>query len=237
MTSPKFLLSSYLLGLIIGLSVVFVATWADMESAFYGFPRLASAGLGGFHCPILMTRNDTNTISLTVSNPTDSKISPSVKTMISTPLVAEEYLDNIELAPGESKKLEWTIGPGNIDLGQFIFAKALVYSAYPLPSLEDSCGVFIVNLPGNGKVIVPFVLIISLLGMGWGLYGINKVGVKNEWVMQNVRSFAFVGIVVALGILTSITSGWVPSILLLAVALLMVFILLGSFIMNERRKE
>jgi len=228
---------SYIVGIVIGLYLIVIATWADMESAFYGFPRLAEAGLGGFSCPVLMTPNDTNTISLKVSNPIDQAISPAIKTMISTSTVAEEYLENVVLAPGESKILEWTVGPDNIDLEHFIFAKALMYSAYPLPSKEDTCGIFIVNLPVSGKIFLPILVMISLLGMGWGIYDMNRLGVSNGWLEKNFRPMAFLAIIVALGFIVSFMVGWIPSILLLAVALLMVFILLGSFFMNERRKR
>jgi len=234
--SPLIIFLGYAVGVAIGLYLIIIATWADMESAFYGFPRLAEAGLGGFNCPVLMTPNDTNTISLKVSNPTDQAISPAIKTMISTSTVAEEYIENIQLAPGKTKRLEWVVDSDNIDLGKFIFAQTLMYSAYPLPSKEDTCGIFIVNLPGSGKVILPILVIASLLGMGWGLYVARKPGASNGWAEKHIRPMSFLAIVIALGFVVSFEVGWIPSILVLAVALLMVFILLGSFIMSERRK-
>ena len=236
-TSSLIVFLSYIFGIVIGLYLIVIATWADMESAFYGFPRLAEAGLGGFSCPVLMTPNDTNKVSLRVSNPLDQSISPSIKIMISTSTMADEFLENVELAPGESKILEWTVGPDNIDLEHFIFAKVLMYSAYPLPSKEDTCGIFIVNLPVSGKILLPILVVISLLGMGWGIYGMNRIGVSNGWLEKKFRPMAFLAIIVALGFIVSFMVGWIPSILLLAVAVLMVFILLGSFFMNERRKQ
>jgi len=234
-TFPIFVSLSYVVGIIMGLFLFFVSTWADLESSFYGFPRLANAGLRGFSCPVIMTPNDTSTISLTVSNPTDQLLRPSVKTMISTPLMADEYLNQIELAPGETKQLKWTVGPGNIDMGQFIFAKALIFSTYPLPSLEDTCGIFIVNLPGSGKVIFPLFVLVSLLGMGWGVYGMKKLGNVNEWMSRNLRAVVFLTLTIVLGIGLSFWGGWILSIFLMVVAFLMLVILMGSFILNERR--
>lgn len=224
-------------GVIVGLYLIVIAAWADMESAFYGFSRLADAGLDGFSCPVMMTREEMGTVSLTVSNKTDSPIRPAVKAEISTSLLTEESLDNIKLAPGESKKLTWSVGPENIDLERFIFAKALVFSAFPLPNREATCGIYIINLPGSGRVILFVLVALSLLGMGWGLYRINKTGALNEWVEKHVRPMAFLAAVVVLGIVVSFRGGWVPSILLLAVALLLIIILLGSFFMSERRKR
>ncbi|HEY5729217.1 MAG TPA: hypothetical protein VIS72_04145 [Anaerolineales bacterium] len=236
-TSPTIVSLSYVIGAIIGLYLVVVSAWANMESAFYGFSRLADAGLGGFNCPVLMTRDETRAISLTVSNKTDGLISPAVKTEISTSNITQEFLENMELAPGESIKLEWTVGPDNVDLERFIFAKTLMFSAHPLPNREATCGIFVINLPGSGRVILPIMVVLSLLGMGWGLYMMNKSGDSTAWVTSHIRPMTFLAVLIALGFVVSFMGGWVPSILLLAAALLMIVILLGSFILSERRKK
>lgn len=226
---------SYIVGVIVGLYLIVIAGWADMESAFYGFSRLAEAGLRGFNCPVLMTSGEEGVISLTVSNSTDNRISPSIRTEISTSLSAEEFLENVELAPGEAKRLEWSVGPRNVDLGGFIFAKALFFSAYPLPNRETTCGVYVIDLPISGKVVLPVLVAISLLGMGWGLYGMNKS--FSEWMMKYFRGLVFLAIVVVVGLVVSFVGGWVPSILLLAVSLLLIVILLGTLFLSERKRR
>ena len=228
---------SYTVGVAIGLYLIVVTAWADMESAFYGFSRLAESGLDGFSCPVVMNRDETRMVSLTVSNTMERALSPTVRVEISTPMLVDEYQETIELAPGESKKLEWSIGPENIDLERFIFAKALVFGTYPVPSRETTCGIFILDLPVSGRVILPVLVVLSLLGMGWGLYELNKAATSSVWLEKNVRPMIFLAGVVTLGIFVSFWSGWVPSALLLAVALLMIFILLGTFMMSERRRK
>ena len=228
---------SYVVGVVLGLYLVVVSTWADFEAAFYGFSRLAEAGLRGFSCPVLIARDETSSISLRVSNTTDSMISPVIKTEISTSLVVQEFQEGLELAPGESKKLTWAVGPENIDLGNFIFAKALVFSAYPLPNREATCGVYVINLPGSGRVILSVLVVLSLMGMGWGLYGLNKTVRLNAWLENHIRAMLFLTLVIVVGMVVSFWGGWVPSILLLAVSLLLIIILLGSFFMSERSKR
>jgi hypothetical protein len=225
---------SYIIGLSVGLFLIVAAAWADMESTFYGFGRLASAGLRGLSCPILMTRDETRTISLDVSNTTDSPISPAIKTEISTALVPQEFLESIKLAPRESKRLEWSVGPENIDLERFIFAKVLFFSAYPLPNREATCGIFIVDLPGSGRVLVPILVALSLLGMGWGLYAMRQSADSNGWVAKYFGSMAFLAFMVVLGLVVSFIGDWVPSVLVLAVAVIMLFLLLGSFFTSVR---
>ena len=226
-------ISSYGMGVIVGFFLIFVAAWADMEASAYDFPRLANAGLGGLRCPVLMTPDETGTIALDVSNPTEGQISPSRKTLISTRIFPEEFLDGIQLTPGESKRLEWTVDAENIDLGSFIFAKVLLYSAYPLPTREATCGIFIIDLPGTGRVIVPVLMALSLISMGWGLYRIYGLRTSNERLRKHMGSMTFLAILIGLGLVLSFLGGWISSLLVLVVSLLLIIILLGSLLMDK----
>jgi hypothetical protein len=228
--------TSYVIGVLVGLFLILIAAWADMESTSYGFARLANAGLRGLSCPVLMTRDETRMISLSVSNKTDGRISPSIKTQISTSLLPEQFLENIELAPGRSKRLEWAVGPENIDLGSFIFAKVLLFSAYPLPSQEATCGIFVIDLPGNGQVILPVLLMLSLLGMAWGLHRINRFRALNKWATKYFGSMAFLALMIVLGLVIGFIGSWVPAVLVLVVALLISVILLSSLFLSDQKK-
>ncbi|HRK90333.1 MAG TPA: hypothetical protein PK152_14445, partial [Anaerolineales bacterium] len=146
-------LSLFVFGVVCGLTLIVLSTWADLEAAYYGFARRAGSGLRGLSCPVLMTRDEVNTITLKVTNPTDRKLSPAIRMEISSPAMAFLYSDYVELQAGESTVKEWEIGPENVDLKRFIFAKVLVYASYPVPDRENTCGVFIVDLPGRGAVI------------------------------------------------------------------------------------
>lgn len=226
----------YWIGVLAGLYLTVVAAWADLEAAFYGFSRLANSGLRGFSCPVLMTRGEVNSISLKVTNPLDVPLRPVIRVEISTSLLAEEFLETLELAPGETKRLEWAVGPENIDLERFIFAKALVYSVYPLPSQEATCGIFVVDLPGNGTTVLAFLVLLTFGGLGWGVYGMRRMSASDAWEKRHSRPLVFLAVVIGLGVVVSATGGWVPSILLLAVAVLMLVILAGLFVMWEQRE-
>ncbi len=171
---------------------------------------------------------------MTISNTTDDPIRPAVRTMISTPLASSESVEYIQLAPGESKKLEWEIGPGNIDLKHFIFAKAVVYASYPLPSQETTCGIYILDLPGRGMTILPVLIGMSLIGSGWGLYGIRKWGHPRGWLAKNNRSLAFLAVLVGLGLVVSLLGGWLPGVIVLVLVLLVITIQAGSYSLSEQ---
>ena len=226
---------SYGIGVAVGMFLILVAAWADMESSAYGFARLANAGLSGLHCPVLMTPHETGTISLNISNPTDNQISPSIKTMISTPQLPQEFLENIKLTPGESKKLEWRVDSENIDLGRFIFAKVLLFSAYPVASRETTCGIFIVDLPGTGQMIMPVLIVLSLIGIGGGMYLVNRYRASSAWLAKHMGSLAFLTVVVILGLILSFVGGWVLSMIVLVIGLLMITILLSSLLLGRSR--
>ncbi|NOH01174.1 MAG: hypothetical protein HND47_03960 [Chloroflexi bacterium] len=44
-------LTFYIIGVISGLALTALSTWADLEAAYYGFSRRASARLNGFSLP------------------------------------------------------------------------------------------------------------------------------------------------------------------------------------------
>ena len=226
---------SYGIGVAIGFFLILVAVWADMESSAYDFPRLATAGLRGLHCPILMTPDETGKIFLDVSNTTDGPISPSIKTLISTRLDPEEFLEGFRLTPGESRRLEWPVDTENLDLGNFIFAKVLFYSAYPLPAREATCGIIVLDLPGTGQVVVPILMVLSLVGLGWGLYSINKFGAAQERLKKHLGSLTFLALMIVLGLVLSFIGGWISSLVVLVVTLLLMIILLGSFMAGKSR--
>lgn len=226
---------AYGIGVAVGFFLILVATWADTEASAYDFPRLANAGLGGLRCPVLMAPDETGIISLAVSNPTENQISPAIKVLVSTRLQPEEFLEGIQLMPGESKRLEWRVDNENIDLGNFIFAKVLLYSAYPLPTREATCGIFVIDLPVTGRVIVPVLMALSLISMGWGLYSLRRFSLSQERFGKRMGSMMFLTILISLGLILSVRGGWIPSLLVLVVTLLLIIVLLSSLLSDKAR--
>ena len=109
-----------------------------------------------------------------------------------------------------------------------------MYAAYPLPSRETTCGIYIIDLPGRGRVILPVLIGLSLLGLGWGLYGIRKWGHPKGWLSKNNRSLTFLAVLVGLGFVASLMSGWLPGVMVLVLVLLVITIQVGSYSMSEQ---
>lgn len=226
---------AYTIGVAIGFFLVLVGAWADLESGAYEFPRLANAGLSGLRCPVLMTPAERGSMSLRLSNPTSNPITPSVKAQISTALLPQEFTDHVELKPGESKRLEWLITSENIDLQWFVFAKVMLYSADPLPSQETTCGIFVMDLPGTGRVLFPGMVALSVICMGGGMLQIYRSRAGNEWLRKHQGSLAFLALMIGLGLILIVMGGWIASLLVLVVILLLIIILSSSLVIDKSR--
>ncbi len=233
--------TAYILGVIPGLALIVIATWADLESTFYGFNRLASAQLGGLSCPILMTREETSSFSLRLTNSLERRASPVIRVDISTPNLPYSHTERFPLEPGETMRKGWEIGPENIDLNRFIFAQVVVYSMYPIPNRQNGCGIFIVDLPGSGWGITWLMIVVSVLGMGIGLYGLNHPQSRNRGEeVPALRPFIFLSILIVAGIIASIMGWWFPGIMILVVAVLLILSVIGMLtnrLMDKMDKE
>ncbi|MBC7877572.1 MAG: hypothetical protein H7Y59_10410 [Anaerolineales bacterium] len=213
----------FTVGILLGITLSVLAVWADYEAASYGFANRASAPLPGLSCPILMTNNEHQTVSLKIINRTDQVISPTVRTDISTPLVAETTSEFLELAAGESRLLKWTVGPQNIDLGQFIFVNALAFSSYPVPDRENTCGIFVLPVGGSGKLILILATIISVLSITGGAYLLQKSSLPGK----QTRPSVFLAIVTLLTLTVSFLGLWIQGIFLLVITILLIFTILS----------
>ena len=217
----------FAIGVITGLTLSALATWPDFEASSYEFARNTNTPLNGLICPIILNRSETGTVSLTVSNPTERLLTPSVKTQISTSDEPSSLLESLRLAAGESKKLEWKIGPGNIDLHYFIFVKALVYATYPIPNREATCGTFIMDLPVGGTAFLTLMVMLSLTGMGSGLYMLNRINQRPERAEINLRPMYFLAVLILIALIVSFMGWWIQSIVVIVISVLTAVVLLN----------
>lgn len=220
----------YALGVMAGILLITISTWADMEAASYGFQRRSSDPLSGLACPILLTRNETGIISLSVSNPTDKPLHPSARTEISAEFEPKIFVESVDLEPGQSKKLEWTVGPENVDLGYFILANVQVYASYPIPNREKTCGILMVDLPGSGKVVVIALAAVGLIGLSLGLYLIGKLGPPEKAAAYTWNAIIFLTALIVVGLILSFMGSWIPAMGTLVISVLISLLLINSLV-------
>ena len=223
-TFPLYLIL-YVVGAVLGLALTFFATWADLEAAYYGFDRTGGQRLSSLSCPILMTRTETSKISIKFTNSTERKISPSIKVDLSSPINTISTIEEVQLAVGESKRISWEIGPENIDLGRFVFARVWTYASYPIKDKESTCGVFVLPLPGSGVFYTWIMVFGCLFGVGYGLMKMRQV--KGPGRSGPYERYSFLAIVIVLGLIVSILGWWLAGILVIVLALLVSVISMG----------
>lgn len=215
----------FILGVTAGVLFTLLATWADLEASYYGFDRTGGARLSSLSCPILMTRTETTNLSIRLSNSTEKKVSPSIKVDLSSPITPFSSIEEAILEPGESKRLSWQIGPENIDLGRFVFARVWTYAAYPLKDQEATCGVFVLSLPGRGIFYAWGLVLLSLLGMGLGLLGMRQQ--KDPARNADFERASFLSLVTTLGLFVSYMGWWLAGVLVIVLAFLVIVISIG----------
>ncbi|RPH57114.1 MAG: hypothetical protein EHM81_12045, partial [Chloroflexi bacterium] len=86
-------------GILLGILLSAVITWANFEAVFYGFARLSTDQLGTLSCPLLMTSADTRTVSAEFTNPGSKSTQILVRADISTPALMRKEQELLAFAP------------------------------------------------------------------------------------------------------------------------------------------
>lgn len=212
-----------LAGILMGLLLSLLAVWADYESTSYGFLRRAQAPYRGLTCPVFIGKHESRVVSLKISNPTDRTLSPGVWTQISTSSDVDSKIDHIQLEPKEQITLQRTVGPENVDLGMFIFVDAFVYSVYPLPDRETTCGILVLPI-ANAAQLGMSGSALSILFMAAGTYLLYK----NELPAGRSLSTWFMVIATVLAMALGYMGWWFPALILIIVSVLTLMITAGS---------
>ena len=199
----------FFIGFIGGMIILGVSIMGDFEALMFKPAVDGKTLLTTLKCPVMMASSETGTITATLSNPTDSRISPSVWTHISAGFVTlvREERDNLILGPGESQQVQWTISEDDAAFGRrWVLFKTKVYSQYPLPSSYGACGVFvtdILNLTGAQVHAFSITLSVLLMAIGIGLYNRAMRRLKGLAVRNLTRSLLIFGSLVLLGLIST----------------------------------
>jgi hypothetical protein len=98
--------------------------------------------------------------------------------------------------------------------------KAGVFSAYPLPDQESTCGVFILPMHGNGTLILILATTFSLLLIGSGLFLFSK----NDPQRNRMRPLLFIAMAIVLAMLFAFLGSWILATLMIVLVVLTIFI-------------
>jgi hypothetical protein len=224
------------IGVLAGMALFVSATWADMEGIFYGFFRYGNKATTAMHCPILVSSDETATITTRIKNTTDTTIRPNVRFLASTPGLTEEQATRLLLEPGQHESLELTVDSDNLVLERFIFVKMATFLSYPMNNVEQTCGILVLNLHGiTGKQLTIVVVIISLVGMVAGIALWSAANKPLKFRSRDImRAMLTLTVTVIAGLFSAMFAGWLPGLILTAVGLIMLGVIIGNIATMEK---
>lgn len=219
-----------LFGLLLGLTLAAVATWADVEAAFYGFEQFGKKNSTLMRCPVFLTKGEVGSITATFKNPAAQAVRPTVKFQVSNPWLIRTEMRVLSLAPGESYTLQWEVGGEDIVWRRFIFAKMYTFASYPLPDLEQTCGILVLGVSGLRGVQVYYLTLglAAVLFLG-GLWLVKSSALFPAF-RQRLHLLLFLLAMVIADLLSVALSWWVLGVILTAFSLLTLGILIGRWL-------
>jgi hypothetical protein len=223
-------------GVLLGLALLFTATWADVESVFYGFDRYGNKTASSMNCPILITREESGVISASFKNTTNQSIRPTVRFQASNTSVFRTETTRLSLEPGQSETLRWEVTKSDVALDHFIFAKIFTFASYPQKDVEQTCGMLVLDLPGfTGKQLTIFTILGSLVGMagGCGMWSLAHKPLKFR-SLDAFRAMITLTATVVAGIISTLLGWWPLGILLSALSLILTGVIVGHFFQSDK---
>ncbi len=218
----------FLAGLALGLCMALVPIWANLEAASYFSSGADYAQFRGLHCPILMGRSDTATVTSTFNNPNSKAIQPYYEVEVSGAGETRSLEGQVLIPAYASRTIYWTVDVSDIDLGYFIMNKFDVLPFAGNPAREATCGIMVLDLAGlNGAQIFDWGLVLSLLGLVGGLAlreaSEGRASSKERSERNGLRA---AGIAACLALLTGFMGWWLVGVVFFAITILLLVILL-----------
>jgi hypothetical protein len=211
------------IGLLLGMALVSGTLWADFEAYFFDAPTLVDEPLKTLHCPVMIAPEESGTVWATFPNPSDKTVPRRIRTHISQGFATlmREIETELELEPGETEKVEWTVTADDAAWGHFILVRVHVLRNVPLPSRSGACGILVLNVLGlTGRWLVILSFALSLLTMVIGIFLWARRWSPAEQLPDLTRPMIGLAAIVLAALVTSYLGSWVAGGLLLALALI-----------------
>jgi hypothetical protein len=220
-------------GVLSGMFLAGAGAWPDLEATFYGFGKVADNRLTTLRCPVLMTVTETGVISATLSNHSELPVDAKVRVYVSNPGPIRVVETITPLAPGETKKMEWTVTAEDVDFRNLILVKVLAFAYYKVPIREGWCGILVLNLPYlTGSQVFISALVLSLVGLlsGIGLWAIGGRPLIGK-TLSAFRAMIWLAALVLTDMVLSFMGLWLFGLIFFVVATLLILVVLTSAVL------
>ena len=218
----------FFFGIFIGLALALALIWEHYEAVSYFFDGLTYPAFGGLRCPILITRSEGGIIHAVFNNSTDQDDEAYYQMEIDGE-VPRDVKSHFSLSPHTSETVQWTVDANDITLEFFIFAKLDVLPNAVHSTLEDNCGILVLNISSlNGAQIFWLMLILSLIGIpsGFALWKITNISTIGK-ALELQRAMLTLAILVPLSLFFGFIGWWFIGIIVCAIIFLLIVAILG----------
>lgn len=211
------------IGFILALLLTGLMVWADVEAVSYGFPRLGNEPMSGLACPPLMNPMEEAAFSITLRNTTEQALRPRVEVFRSEPSLGRWNENTVPytLEPGERETNSWNVGPENIVLGSFVLVKAYTFASYPQPDVENTCGIYVIDVFGlNGTTAYWLWLALSLSLLAVGIWLVDIRSTEAEQAAGKGMARKALAFLAVLGLIVGSAGWWPVGVIILIVTLI-----------------
>lgn len=139
----------YLLSLLSMLAVAGITIWPEIEVSLFDRPLVTEERLGTLRCPPAVTPDEDAALTVTFTNDRDRNERFRAQARISylSAALIDEFDHWVELAPGETKVVRWSLDPESAAFGRMILARVHVARRGNMPPQQRGCGVMVLDLP------------------------------------------------------------------------------------------
>lgn len=218
----------FLTGVVLALGLAGLASWSDYEAMSYFYTGAGYAGFNGLHCPVLMSRGETPTISATLDNPSAEAVQPYYQVQISGIAGFRNIENQVTVQPHSKQTVQWTVSANDVDLGSLVMVKMDILPMAGYSTREGTCGMVVLSIGGlTGEEVAGAMLGLGLLGILVGLIlreaGSEPIADKDLSIRGAMRT---AGVLACLALFAALSGSWLFGILFIAVAVLLLVILL-----------
>jgi hypothetical protein len=212
-------------GVLAGLAFAMFTVWANLEASMFDTTMTGDATLP-MRCPVAITTNETGTVSAQFTNTADWDVSLIVNAHISRGylIVASHERTVLDLAPGETQEVTWSVSPEDRVYGRFIFVRAVNLRHTPIPGRVGTCGILFVDIPFlTGAQFVTLTLLLTGLCLAGGQllwWAANRSRPKAG--RDTRRAMLWLTVIVTVDILCGMLRFWLPGAVVFFIAILLI---------------
>ena len=226
-------------GIILGMALVGTSVYADFESMLFDIALVADNNFHAIQCPIYLSSNEIGEVQATASNKLDQPADLLVKAHISRGhllLLREEEI-NMTIPANSQEQVSWEITPKDAAYGHLILVKMVMYTrSDDETSQKGSCGVIVLDLPGNMKGwqlmvgVVGMSLTTSLVGLRlWWKYG-RQYSAREQ---EAIRSVSALAIILLVGLVAAMIGYWEVAAVAFYIGVLMIGVIVPHFLISR----